>query len=704
MSPSATKNTELQFYRRLLALFSKKRSQGVSFTRLSRELGLKARDKHFLRKLLQQLEREKVLMRLNRRYFLNPRVRLVQGRFTTSGKGYGFVIPIDKKRGDVFIPARFAQQVVEGDVVEALVWAKGAQGRAEGMILGVVKKKRPRLTGEFQVRGGQPFILPFDVASEEPLPIVIGKGEQPQEGMLITVDRESRQLKEIFGFPDDPGVDRRVVIERYNLRTSFPRPVLEEAKRIPSSIPSSEFKKRRDLRHWMSVTIDGETARDFDDAVSLKKDRNDYLLGVHIADVSYYVSSGSALDQEAFERGTSVYFSEEVLPMLPERLSNFLCSLRPQEDKLTLSVVLRINPQGQIKEADFFPSLIRTAARLTYNSVYKIFQGDRKEIEKYKELVPMLMEMRQCARLLRKERLAKGSLDFDLIEPELIYREGSLVGVIGFETNEAHHLIEDFMLAANEAVATYLTQKKYPLLYRVHPRPSVESMERLKKILAHLNISLPPAKRIRSQDLQRVLDEVKGRPEEKFVQVQILRSLKLAVYSVDNVGHFGLAKELYTHFTSPIRRYPDLVVHRLLKRALAHQPPPSLSLPEIADHCSERERRAEEAERDLLRWRIYRLLKEKLGEEIEGMIVDVTPDGLIVELNDYFVDGFLPYEEIPEPVRIRWKEKAVIRRRGGPVYELGDIIRVVIALVDPFRQKMVLALPRSYRRRKSKNE
>jgi len=703
MTSIPKKKPDLHFYRRLLSVFNQNRGQGVSLTRLSRELGLGSKDRPYLRQVLLQLEREKVIMRLKRRYFLNPRVRVVQGRFTTSSKGYGFVIPKNKKRSDVFIPARFAQGIVEGDVVEAMVWRRGSRGRPEGKILGIVERKRSRLIGEFQLRGGQPFIQPVDMVVKEPWPIKVSRGEKPQEGMLITVDRETRELQEIFGFPDDPGVDRRVIIERYSLRTSFPRSVRAEVAKIPAAVPSAELKKRRDLRHWMTVTIDGETARDFDDAVSLKRDKHDYLLGVHIADVSYYVPLGSELDKEAYQRGTSVYFSEEVLPMLPERLSNWLCSLRPQEDKLTMSVILRIDSQGRIKEADFFPSIIRTAARLTYNSVYKIFQGDPEETQKYKTLRPMLMDMRQCARLLRKARLAEGSLDFDLIEPELIYGQGGPVAVIGFETNEAHHLIEDFMLAANEAVATFLTQKKYPLLYRIHPSPSVESMDKLKKILAHLNISLPPAKRIRSQDLQRVLEEVKGRPEEKFVQVQILRSLKLAVYSEQNRGHFGLAKDLYTHFTSPIRRYPDLVVHRLLKRALAHQPPLPLPLSEIADHCSEKERRAEEAERDLLRWRIFRLLKDKLGEEIEGMIVDITPDGLIVELNEYFVDGFLPYEEIPHPVRVRWKEKAVLRRQGSPVYELGDIIKVVIALVDPFRQKMVLALPLKEKKRKHKN-
>jgi len=698
MSTKDKNNLELHLYRRLLALFRRKRVQGLSFTRLSRELGFRAKDKHRLKKILQQLEREKVLIRLKRRYFLNPRVRLVKGRFTTSGKGYGFLIQAEKAGADVFIPERFAQGVVEGDVVEAIAWVKGPRGRAEGKILGIVQRKRSRLIGEYQERAGQGFILPFDMVSEEPLPVQPGKGGKPKEGMIIAVDRDSLRIREVFGFPDDPGVDRKVVIERYSLRTSFPRRVREEAEKLPASIPSAEYKKRRDLRHWVTVTIDGAQARDFDDAVSLIKDKGDYLLGVHIADVSYYVTPGSALDREAYERSTSVYFSEATLPMLPERLSNFLCSLRPQEDKLTMTVLLRIDPEGRIKEADFFPSLIRTAARLTYDSVYKIFQGDRREREKYQALVPTLLEMRRCARLLRRLRVAEGSLDFDLIEPELVYQEGEPISVMGFETNEAHHLIEDFMLAANEAVATFLTLKKYPLLYRVHPRPSVESLERLKKILAHLNISLPPAKRIRSQDLQRILDEIKGRPEEKFVQVQILRSLKLAVYSDQNVGHFGLGKELYTHFTSPIRRYPDLVVHRILKRALAKQPPLPWPLPEIGDHCSERERRAEEAERDLLRWRIYRLLKEKLGEEMLGMVVDITPEGLVVELQDYFVDGFLPYEEIPEPVRIRWKEKAVIRRRGGPVYELGDIIKVVIALVDPFRQKMRLALSVKKRR------
>jgi ribonuclease R len=359
---------------------------------------------------------------------------------------------------------------------------------------------------------------------------------------------------------------------------------------------------------------------------------------------------------------------------------------------LTFSVLLEIDREGEVVKAEFSPSLIRTAERMTYDAVYRIFEGNAREKKRYSSLIPDLLLMRELASLLRRKRVEEGSLDFDLLEPELVYKEGSLHSIVPFEANEAHHLIEEFMLAANEAVACFLTQKNIPLLYRVHPQPSLKDLERLREILAHFNLTLPLPRKIGSKDLQRVLEDMEGKMEEKFVSLQVLKSMKLAVYSEENAGHYGLAKKEYTHFTSPIRRYPDLLVHRILKKALRNEREKIASLSSRALHCSEQERAAEEAERELLEWRIFRFLKGKLGEEFDGIIVDITSAGLIVELDDYFVDGLVSYSDLGGDYFRKRSEKTLVGRRTGRTFELGDRMKITLASVDPILRRMSLVL------------
>ncbi len=697
-SSEAFRKKEGQDSASLLSLLRKYSRQGMSFSQVFKALGWKSSKRNLLRNLLRKLEKEGIIINLKRRYFINPQMELLRGRFSSSGKGYGFLIVRGREGRDVFIPARYTKGAFDGDVVDAVVRIKGRKGRPEGKIIEIVQKSSSRLVGKYREVMGQGFLVPFVSASPEEVPVSSGKGLSPKQGEIISVDRDSLQIADVFGFPDEPGVDLKVVIQRFGLPSKFPSEVSQETEKIPLTVPSSEISKRKDFRNWLTVTIDGEKAQDFDDAVSIRPLKNGgFILGIHIADVSYYVRPGTSLDKEALNRGTSVYFSDWTIPMLPEKLSNNLCSLRPREDKLTLSILLEIDAGGQVIKADFHPSVIRTAERLTYTSVFKIFKGDRQEKEKYSPLVSDLLLMKDCACLLRQRRVEQGSLDFDLIEPELVYREGKLQAVAAFEVNEAHRLIEEFMVAANEAVAHFLFQKKYPFLYRIHPNPSLESLERLKRILAHFNLSLPPSKRIRSKDLQQVLGKVKNRPEEKFIQVQLLRSLKLAMYSDRNTGHYGLGKEFYAHFTSPIRRYPDLTVHRVLRKALLGRPEADRSLSELGFHCSERERNADEAEKNLLRWRIYRLLREKMGDEVEGMIVDINFDGLAVELKDYFVEGQVDFADLPENFPRRQKER-LFARKYNRSYELGDLVRVIIASVDPFLQRMTLVMSQAKRR------
>jgi ribonuclease R len=450
---------------------------------------------------------------------------------------------------------------------------------------------------------------------------------------------------------------------------------------------------REDHSGWSTVTIDGENAQDFDDAVSIKiRPDGHYLLGVHIADVAEYVRKGTALDRNALRRGTSVYFPDHTLPMLPEKLSNGMCSLRPREDKLTLSVLLEIDPRGCVRDVDIHSSWIRTAERMTYHSVQKIIEGDGEERKKFASHVPDLMRMRDLSQLLRRKRIARGGLDFDMAEPELVYREGALSAVIPAETSQAHQIIEEFMVLANEAVARFLTSKGIPSLFRVHPKPLASDWKKLRELLSHFNIAISPFQKMSSNDLQSVLEHVRGKPEEKFITLKVLRSLRLAVYSDENYGHYGLAKKEYTHFTSPIRRYPDLTVHRLVRSAIEGNSVEGDDLTALASQCSQKERAAEEAERDLVEWRIYRFLKNKLGEEYFGTIVEFTKAGLIVELDDYFVDGLIFYNDLGKDYFVKKTEKVLSGRKTGRSFELGSRRKVTIVSVDPLFRRMSLML------------
>jgi len=678
---------------KILSLLRENKRQGTSFTRIMRELRLSHKEKRTVQKCLRELEKDGVVVRFKRKYFPIAKTNIIRGSFSGSDRGFGFVIPEGKQLEDIFIPPRHTKDALTGDIVEVLVKENGKKGKPEGKVIRIVKKERRKILGIYKEHLGKPFLLPFDFTSQGDVAIVQSKVLHPKQGMVVAVEREALRLTDVFGYPDDPGVDTNVIKEKYQLLSAFSKETIREAEAISGEISQELRQNRKVYREWMTVTIDGESAQDFDDAVSIKQlDGGRFLLGVHIADVSNYVRPGSFLDKEAYRRGTSVYFSDETLPMLPEKLSNYICSLRPKEEKLTFSVLIEFDKEGNMNKSNFHLSLIQTAERMTYDSVFKIFNEDIAERRKYSQLISDLLLMRTLARILRRKRVEQGSLDFDIEEPELVYKEGLLHSVALFEANEAHQVIEEFMVAANEAVASYLTQRNVPILYRIHPSPARERIEKLREILAHFGLSIPPAKKVTSKNLQRILNQVKGRPEEKFITVQVLRSLKLAVYSEENKGHYGLAKKMYTHFTSPIRRYPDLVVHRVLKSFCQRQKVNKIPLSSIARHCSEQERNASDAERDLLKWRIFRVLKRKLGEEFDGIIVDISKAGLVVELKDYFVEGLIPFMDLDGDYFYRKNKKTIIGRRSGAKYELGDWVKVTLVSVDPLLQRMHLVL------------
>ena len=668
----------------------------MSYLKIAAKLHLSPKERPVLTKNLQKLRDKGVIILLKKRYFFHPRSKPVRGTFVTSQRGFGFVRPDEDLGGDIYIHARNMGKAQLGDVVEVLVKEFGRKGKPEGRVIRILEKKKKRILGIYRERYKQPFFQSLDSPQVEDIPLERTSGFRLLEGVIVAVERDTNILKEVLGFPDDPGVDTQVVIENHSLKASFHTQAEEEAAEISGKIPEKEIRERVDYRNWRTVTIDGEKAQDFDDAVSIRKLSGGHMqLGVHIADVSFYVQPGSALDVEAFLRGTSVYFPDLTLPMLPEKISNEVCSLRPREDKLTMSVLLTVDTNGQVVSSEFCSSVIHTKERLTYDSVFKIYSGDKEEQKKYASLVPDLLLMMELAERIRKRRVWEGSLDFDLLEPELVYKEGTLQSVLFFARNNAHRVIEEFMIAANEAVARFLVEKDNGLIFRVHPPPSTDALTQLREILEFFQISLPKDKGIRSKDIQRVLEQSAGLPGEKFLCVQVLKSLSRAVYSTENEGHYGLAKTFYTHFTSPIRRYPDLLIHRLLKNVLKKE---TLCLPALdsaALQSSELERNAEEAEKDLVRWRILRFLKGKLGDEFEGIVVRTSRAGLFIELEDYLVSGLVPFHDLDRGFVFRKKENKLVNRRTGKTFKLGDSVKVVLAAVDPVLRRLTLALSES---------
>jgi len=675
--------------------YLEKNRKPISLERLGRVLKLNKSEKRKLKGLVRYLEKQGLLKLKGDLVLPLPRNKVIRGIISLNKRGFAFVTPETAEGGleDIFIPPGQTAGALTGDLVEVLVKEEGQKGKTEGRITRILRRGRSSIFGLYLEINYQPFVLPMDTIHEEPFLVKLKDRKKPKPGQIVEIDRTSLEVRKILGYQDEPGVDLKVVINQHNLFERFAGETLAEAAALPAEPGPQDFSGRADYRNWTTITIDGEKAQDFDDAVSIRKLSNGhYLLGVHIADVSHYVRPGSALDREAYQRGTSVYFPDLTLPMLPENLSNDLCSLRPRVPRLTVSALMEIDDRGEILQSDFHPSVIQTAERMTYTSVFKIFQGNPEERHRYQYLLDDLFLMRHLAQVLKGKRLSQGSLDFDLLEPELVYREGLLTSVVPSERNEAHGLVEEFMLAANVAVASYLNEHNYGCIYRVHPAPTRSDLEKLKSLLVHFGLELPRASQIKSADLQKIIESFKGKPEEKFITIQVLRAMRLAVYSDKNCGHFGLALPVYTHFTSPIRRYPDLAVHRLLKRALAGKKPRPWPLADIALHCSQRERLADEAERSLIQWRILRLLKNKLGEEFVGIITDINRAGLVVELDDYFIDGLIPYSALGDDYFLRRDEKTLRGRQSGVTFSLGEKVRVRMVSCNPILKKVEFVL------------
>ena len=735
---------------------------------------------------------------------------LVAGRLVAHRDGYGFLVPdqpIPRVDGDLFIPPNSLGDAMNGDHVLARIVSRRPDGRAEGRIVQIVEREHAALVGLFRYGPHGNAVLPYDTRIPHEVAIPPGEELTPElrerigpaakgaaalarvrlpelDGAVVNVEitryprgglAPTGRVIEILGRPGDIGVDVEIIIRKHHLPHEFDPEVAADARAVHQQVPESALRGRRDFRDLPIVTIDGETARDFDDAVFVRPLPNGHFeLQVHIADVAHYVRRDSPLDREARLRGTSVYFPNRAVPMLPEELSNGICSLNPKVDRLVMSVLMEMDETGKMVGADFASGVIRSVERMTYTNVNKVIEGDREMCDRYAPLVENFRRMRDLALLLNRRRYERGSIDFDLPEPIIEFDSlGRMMSIVRSERNIAHRLIEEFMLAANEAVAAYLDRRGVASLHRVHEKPDpkrvlefeelaqafgyslgVEDLAERRVAVRHgflrpqarnesdrrggrgrmrpMTVSLPASDEIniRPQHYQRLTQKIAGKPEERILSYLMLRSLKQARYSADLLGHFALAAKEYTHFTSPIRRYPDLIVHRALKWALenpdvapARAPNPNarpggeetvamlgpyrrVELEGIASESSEAERRADAAERELMEWKTAQFMESHLGEEYEALIISVQKFGFFVELTEIFVEGLVSIDRLEESTGLRClyreRDHAILAephrggRRGGggaqKIFRLGDKVQVRAERIDPIRHRVEFAL------------
>jgi ribonuclease R len=800
--------------RELLARIARSAGGKAGYKQLVRELGLGGgRERRLLLEQLARLTVRGQLAKLDRELWGIPRAvtgssangrdNLAAGRLDLHRDGFGFVRPNARQASgvaeDIFIPPNEINGAMQGDQVLVELEPPKADGRRQGRIARILERRNPTVVGIFHYaksdRAQGHSVVPFDERMTQPVLIppgqeippetesttphrVLGaevtaspKRESPEglEGLVVDVEITSwptptrpaiGRVIEVLGDPDDFGVDVEMMIRKHQLPRVFPENVLAEAHSV-AHLDLEEVALRQDFRGLPIVTIDGETARDFDDAILVRERAHGagYELQVHIADVAEYVRSGSDLDLEARLRGTSVYFPDRAIPMLPQELSSDICSLRPEEDRLVLSCLMQLDPAGRIESYEIVEGVIRSAARMTYTAVHAILEGDADARARYASLIPDFERMKKLATLMNKRREQRGSIDFDLPEPVIQFDEqGQMRGVTRAERTWANRLIEEFMLAANECVATWLEDLGVPSIYRIHEKPEPRRVIQFEELAASFGYSLGlgalPVKRVQTrgerrdahgrgrnprqhevaEDIpvtpkmyQKLAARIEGKPEERILSYLMLRSLRQARYSEINEGHFALAAPTYTHFTSPIRRYPDLIVHRITKallragiggigevpegrhsspwthphegiphaspaphvsasrrrsaqQAFEDEPPiPEPELAQIADECSQTERRAAEAERELVEWKKVRFMQEKVGEEFAALVLNPAKYGLFVELTDLFVEGLVPIDSLRDD-RYTWRENTheIVGERWGRKFRAGDRVQVIL--------------------------
>jgi len=688
----------------VLVLLRAKGAHPMSLRDIQHQLRVPPGGKRDLQSLLRHLCESGDLVRTRgKRFGVSAEMNLAPGRLQMHPDGYGFVVLDEKATGDVFVKARELGGAMHGDRVLVRIEQEIPGGRGpEGSIVRVLMRARASVVGRIERTGEYAYLTPADPRLTQDVFIPDGRVGEARTGQMVVAEITAwpaarrpaeATVVEVLGDEGGPGVAEEVIIRQFDLPHRFPRRVLLDAETVPAEVGAPERTGRSDLRSLLTVTIDGETARDFDDAISLElTPKGTWLLRVHIADVSHYVPAGGAMDREAFARGTSIYFPGRVLPMLPERLSNGICSLNPGVDRLAFTAVLEFSRQGKLINHDFLETVIHSDARLTYTAVARALDaGDPVALPEVPGLAAMLEQARDLALAIRAQRARRGSIDFDLPEEQILLDlQGSITTIVRSERNVAHRIIEEFMIAANEAVAGYFGWMKVPGIYRVHEVPSQEKLVAFAEFAAgfghKIRLPLEPTSRFFAD----FIETLRGRPEERVLNEVLLRSMKQAVYAADNIGHFGLASTAYTHFTSPIRRYPDLVVHRLLRDLVrrgrftpAHAEELDATLPEIAAHCSARERTATEAEREVINLHKTEYLARRVGETAAGFITGVTHFGLFVQLADVPVEGLVHVSSLGDDYyKHREDLRALVGTNTGTTFRHGDAVTVKIAAVN----------------------
>jgi ribonuclease R len=640
------------------------------------------------------------------RFGLPEKMDLYVGRLQTHPGGYGFVTPerpLEPAGGDIYISGTHLNEAMQGDRVVVRIERIKDGGRAEGRIIRILERANEWIVGRYD-RGDDPmgYVVPFDRRVLMDIFIPPGQEGGASPGDMVTVELTrwptstrgaTGRVAEVLGDIDAPGVDTEIIIRKYAIPDAHSAEAVAEAVRLGSAVSEKDIRGRTDFRDVPTVTIDGEHARDFDDAITIERLPNGhYWLGVHIADVSHYVSEGSALDREAYQRGTSVYFPERAVHMFPSELATGLCSLNPRVDRLVQSCLMEIDRHGRVVRHEFHDGVINSNERMTYNAVNAILtRSDPELMQRHAALVPMFEQMRDLFQILNDARRRRGSIDFDLSEAEVVVDAGGVIeAIVALERNVAHRLIEEFMLLANETVAIDTEEQLAPSLYRVHEEPDILKVEKFEEFITGFGYSLGvPLTAVRPRHFQKLLERIHGKPEEKPIALLMLRTMQKARYAPENLGHFGLAAPSYTHFTSPIRRYPDLVVHRAL-RAMRHgalsdeaRDDRNEELPEIARHTSEMERRADDAERELLQWKKVKFMADKVGDEFEGYVTGVAAFGLFIQLIEHYVEGLVHVSTMADDY-YRFIEGAHMLRGENTqkVYRLGDKVKVQVVRVN----------------------
>ncbi|OGF47919.1 MAG: ribonuclease R [Candidatus Firestonebacteria bacterium RIFOXYC2_FULL_39_67] len=678
------------------------------FREIMKQFNISKKDKKRLDRFLSELIADGTIVRVaHDKFGLAEAMDLKVGVLSGHRNGFGFVIIPDAEQ-DIFIPPPMMNGAMHNDkVVVRVTGSKDGGKKKEGEIIRVLERANNEIVGVYEESKHFGFVVPDDKKVWHNIYIHKNDSKGAKGGQKVVVkvtewpdkgQNPEGRITEILGFKLDPEVDFKAIIRQYNIRTEFTPEVIAEAKASAQPIPEEEIWKRKDFRDDIVFTIDGEDAKDFDDAVSLTEKNGEYHLGVHIADVSYYVKPGSALDSEGYERGNSIYFPNHVIPMLPEALSNEMCSLKPDVDRLTMSAVMKLDAKGELKGYELVKSIIRSKRRMTYTKVSKIVEDKDKELRaEYSDIASTLDNMLKLAKILNKKRFNDGSIDFDLPETKIILdSHDAPLRVEKIIRNWAHRLIEEFMLLTNEVVATHIFRQGLASIYRVHDIPDYDDLIEFERFVNSLKYPLKLKEDVDPKLIQALLKRVKGTPEEEVINNLALRSMKLAVYSTEARGHFALAKKYYSHFTSPIRRYPDLAVHRVLKVLLEkdnRNKYPQSELIKTAKHCSDTERVAEEVEEEIVKLKKIQLIKNHVGRVLDGVVTGVQSYGIFVELSVLYIEGLVHVSSMADDYyTFDEKQYAMFGRNNKKRYRLGDKVKVKVERVDVDKRQVDFVL------------